>query len=770
MKRLIAVLSLLIVICQISNAQSIGLVLSGGGAKGLSHIGVIKALEENEIPIDYICGTSMGSIIGALYAIGMSPEEMIALFKTQEFDAWFKGLPEQAYASYFYRDDPTPKMFAFSISKKEDSGKWKINLPSSLVSPYSMDLAVMQVFTSSAAAGNYNFDSLMVPFFCVSSDIERKRSFVSKKGNLGAAVRASMTYPLYFKPIVIDTTLLFDGGFYNNFPWDIMKKDYNPDYIIGAKCVPSKVKMDEENIVGQVMNMMTTQTDYSIPPEIGIVIDGKYDWGLMDFGKVDEIVKAGYDYATAYIPQIRERIKRHRTASDTEFMRKNFRSKCKEVKFHKDIDISEDLNKSQRSYVRRTIREDRLENFDFDQFKRGYFRVIASNTVKTFYPDYEQIPGDSLFFLKIKATKAAPWNFYLGGNISSSSLNQGYMGASYMRMSSMPWKIYFGANIGKYYKGANLRFRKDIGINPLAYYEVETIVHQFDYYNGNQNLFKFDKIPNNIQLREMYAKISIGTPLNIKSNVLAKVCIEAGQELFRYYKTGEYTSQESPDRTFFNEFSTAIGLERNTQNYLLYPTHGKKGSIYARYIYANETYKKGASSLSALPQGDKNHNLFMFKAITEDYFTIAKWLNIGYLADLTISSKFKMGDYYSTMMYSPSFEPIPHSKTLLMELYRAPSYLGVGISPVFLFMKSLFLHSGVYYFQPYEKIIATTGGGYRYSDKFPKGGLIANAALVWQSPFGPLSLSCSYYEKGDYKWYPQLNIGFLIFNKKRIDN
>src|SRR5574344_406896 len=770
MKRLITVLSLLIVICQISNAQSVGLVLSGGGAKGLSHIGVIKALEENEIPIDYICGTSMGSIIGALYAIGMSAEEMIALFKTQEFDAWFKGLPEQAYASYFYRDDPTPKMFAFSISKKEDSGKWKINLPSSLVSPYSMDLAVMQVFTSSAAAGNYNFDSLMVPFFCVSSDIERKRSFVSKKGNLGAAVRASMTYPLYFKPIVIDTTLLFDGGFHNNFPWDIMKKDYNPDYIIGAKCVPSKVKMDEENIVGQVMNMMTTQTDYSIPPEIGIVIDGKYDWGLMDFGKVDEIVKAGYDYATAYIPQIRERIKRHRTASDTEFMRKNFRSKCKEVKFHKDIDISEDLNKSQRSYVRRTIREDRLENFDFDQFKRGYFRVIASNTVKTFYPDYEQIPGDSLFFLKIKATKAAPWNFYLGGNISSSSLNQGYMGASYMRMSSMPWRVYFGANIGKYYKGANLRFRKDIGINPLAYYDIETIIHQFDYYNGNQNLFKFDRIPNNIQLREMFAKVSVGTPLNIKSNMLAKFYIEGGQELFRYYRTGEYSSNDNPDRTFFNEISAAIGLERNTQNFLLYPTNGKRESIYARYIYANETYKEGTNNASLFNNVDKNHNIFMFKAIIEDYFTITKWFHIGYLADLTISSKFKMSNYYSTMMYSPAFEPIPHSKTLLMELYRVPSYLGGGVSPVFLFMKSLFIHSGVYYFQPYEKIIATSDGAYEYSGKFPKGGLIANAALVWQSPFGPISLSCSYYEKGEHKWYPQLNIGFLIFNKKRIEN
>lgn len=770
MKRFIAVLSFCLIICQVSNAQSVGLVLSGGGAKGLSHIGVIKALEENEIPIDYICGTSMGSIIGALYAIGMTPDEMVHLFKTPDFEAWYKGLPEQAYASYFYKEAPTPKMFGFSISRKEENGKWKINLPSSLVSPYSMDLAVMQVFTSAAAACNYNFDSLMVPFFSVASDIENKCSYISKSGNLGAAVRASMTYPLYFKPIVIDTTLLFDGGFYNNFPWDIMKKYNNPDFIIGAKCVPSKVNMDEENIVGQIMNMMITQTNYSIPKETGIVIDGQYDWGLMDFGRVDDIVKEGYNYAMAYMPLIKERVARTRKQAEIESMRKTFKSKCKDVRFHKDIDISEDLNRSQRSYVRRTIREDRLENFNFDQFKRGYFRVIASNTVKTFYPSYEQAPGDSLFLLKIKATRAAPWNFYLGGNISSSSLNQGYMGVSYTQMSSMPWKVYFGANVGKYYKGANLRFRQDIGINPLAYYEVETMIHQFDYYNGNQTIFKFDKVPNNIQLREIYTKVSVATPLTIKSSILAKFTIEGGQELFRYFRTGEYSSDDKPDRTFINEISPALSLERNTQDFLLYPTRGKKEYASVRYVYAHETYKNGSNTTAWNPIGDKNHNLFMFRAFIEDYFKISKHFNIGCLADITVSPKLKLGDYYSTMMYSPSFEPIPHSKTLLMELYRAPSYIGGGISPVLLFMKSFFLHTGVYYFQPYQLITATSEGRYSYGEKFPKGGFIANAALVWQSPFGPVSLSCSYYEKGDYKWYPQLNIGLLIFNKKRFEN
>ena len=125
--------------------SGVGLVLSGGGAKGLAHIGVIRALEENNI--DYIAGTSMGGIIGALYAIGMDPYQMQDIFKTREFESWYKGEPEYRYASSFYRDDPTPKMFAVSLERRssapgsahaagaERGHKWRFSLPTSIISP-----------------------------------------------------------------------------------------------------------------------------------------------------------------------------------------------------------------------------------------------------------------------------------------------------------------------------------------------------------------------------------------------------------------------------------------------------------------------------------------------------------------------------------------------------------------------------------------------------------------------------------------------------------
>ena len=152
--------------------QSVGLVLSGGGAKGLSHIGVIKALEENNIPIDYISGTSIGSIVGGMYAIGLSPDDMIRIIKSEEFLSWYKGRVEDEFYSNIYKGYPTPAMATIDLMRKDS--KIKLSLPSSLVSPYPMDIAVVELFANSSAAAEYDFNNLMIPFFCVAADVVKK--------------------------------------------------------------------------------------------------------------------------------------------------------------------------------------------------------------------------------------------------------------------------------------------------------------------------------------------------------------------------------------------------------------------------------------------------------------------------------------------------------------------------------------------------------------------------------------------------------------------
>lgn len=166
------------------HGESVGLVLSGGGAKGIAHIGVIKALEDNDIPIDYITGTSMGAIIGGLYAAGFTPEEMLELIKSKDFADWSTGTINGDLEYYFDKKELSPAMFYLNL-ERTDSSTVKANiLPSSLINPLPMNFAFMELFAPYTAQCGGDFDKLYVPFRCVAADVFNKRKLVLAKGSL----------------------------------------------------------------------------------------------------------------------------------------------------------------------------------------------------------------------------------------------------------------------------------------------------------------------------------------------------------------------------------------------------------------------------------------------------------------------------------------------------------------------------------------------------------------------------------------------------------
>ncbi|MCK5823420.1 MAG: patatin-like phospholipase family protein, partial [Bacteroidales bacterium] len=196
-------------------SQKVGLVLSGGGAKGIAHIGVIKALEENGIPIDYVAGTSMGAIIGGLYAIGLTPEEMEDLIKSDDFQKWAFGKLEESDTYFFKMKEKNSSMVEMKFTTDKDSVLKPI-LPTNIIPNHQMDLAFLKIYSQACAKANYNFDSLFIPFRCVATDIYKNKAVAFSQGVLSSTIRASMTFPFYFKPITIKNTLFFDGGMKNN--------------------------------------------------------------------------------------------------------------------------------------------------------------------------------------------------------------------------------------------------------------------------------------------------------------------------------------------------------------------------------------------------------------------------------------------------------------------------------------------------------------------------------------------------------------------------
>ena len=183
----------------------VGLVLAGGGARGLYHIGVIRALEENNIPIDYVSGTSMGAIIAALYASGYTTDEMTEIVTSGAVEQWVSGQIDDKYRFHFSEHPKTPAMLTVHAAFVRDSvnrrRKMEFQLPHSFVNTAQIDMALIELFSAASASCGGDFDKLMIPFRCVATDINAHSAVEIRSGDLPLAVRASMSYPALFRPV-----------------------------------------------------------------------------------------------------------------------------------------------------------------------------------------------------------------------------------------------------------------------------------------------------------------------------------------------------------------------------------------------------------------------------------------------------------------------------------------------------------------------------------------------------------------------------------------
>ena len=205
-------------------SQKVGLVFSGGAAKGLAHVGVLKALEENEIPIDYVAGTSMGAIVGGCYAAGMSPGQIEEIVTSKAFLDWVNGRFEEGNQYYYFKKEEDASFVKLNLSL---DSTFNFLLNTSLANDLSLNFALAEKLAQPAAIAKNNFDSLFVPLRVVASDIFTQTQVVIDSGALSDALRASQTVPFFYNPIRVGGKYLFDGGVYNNFPVDVVQKAFH---------------------------------------------------------------------------------------------------------------------------------------------------------------------------------------------------------------------------------------------------------------------------------------------------------------------------------------------------------------------------------------------------------------------------------------------------------------------------------------------------------------------------------------------------------------
>lgn len=282
----------------------IGLVLSGGAAHGLAHIGVLKFLEEQEIPVDYITGTSMGSIIGAMYAMGMTAREIESV--TTELD-WDEILSNTVPLNEIA---PSEKKHHDKIPLLMKYDKDGIHLPQSAIQSVKLELLLNRIF--SPAAHIKDFDDLPIPFRCAAVDIETGEIQILKSGSLASAVRASMAIPTVFTPVDRDGRLYVDGGLRRNFPVE-ENLEMGAEYTIGVY-VGSTLKNKKElhslvDILSQSSFLMGILDSEEQKKKVDVLIEPDIkDLPVFGFGLSSALIKEGYLAAQEQIEAI-QRIK-----------------------------------------------------------------------------------------------------------------------------------------------------------------------------------------------------------------------------------------------------------------------------------------------------------------------------------------------------------------------------------------------------------------------------------------------------------------------------
>ncbi|HXJ86905.1 MAG TPA: patatin-like phospholipase family protein [Candidatus Binatia bacterium] len=276
--------------------QVIGLALSGGGALGLAEIGIIQWMEENHIPIDRIAGTSMGSIIGSMYATGMSPEDIKRFAEKINWDQAFAPEPGYTDISYRRKQDRRDFLVAAPLGLKHG-----LKGPNGINSGQAAGLLLDRIaFPNSGVS---DFDDLPIPFHCVATDMQSGEAVVLREGYLADAVRASMAIPGVFTPVELNGRILADGGMVQNIPVETVR-DMGADTIIAVELhyPPGDVGQLSTlvGVLSRAIDVMITQNEHRslslAQAKVRVDMNG---FAISDYNRVDELVELGYRAAAS---------------------------------------------------------------------------------------------------------------------------------------------------------------------------------------------------------------------------------------------------------------------------------------------------------------------------------------------------------------------------------------------------------------------------------------------------------------------------------------
>lgn len=753
-----------------SHPQSVGLVLSGGGAKGIAHIGVIKALEDNDIPIDYITGTSMGAIVGGLYSMGYTTDEMMDLILSRGFSYWSTGKLDPAYEYYFSKSDPTPAMFTFPIASRKD--KDNDSVPASLISPLPMNFAFMDLFAAYTAQCGGDFNNLFVPFRCVASDVAAGHKVVHSSGSLGDAIRSSMSFPIVFQPIRMNGALLYDGGIYDNFPVDVMTRDFSPAIMIGVD-VSTPAKGPQTSLMDQVDNLVMQQQTYALDPRLGIKIKiDLHQFSLLDFEAARKIYDIGYEKTMSMMDSIKSRVKGRVPAIARNTARGVFKSRTPYLRFD-SVHVSGASARQNRYIEYLFTPTHHADTFGIQHARQSYYRAISPGRLRDLFPQAIYNDSTGLFTLDMKASVKSKFNVGVGGYLTSSSNSYLYGSIGYKTMSFSSMSAHLGVWLGQSYLGALLSGDINLRAAIPSSVSIEAAVFRERFYES-EHLFYQTNAPSFIIDHEYYGRASLNVAAGSRGKFTAGIGYGHLYDSF-YPNTLVSSYRFGRDHSYYNLGQALIRYTSNTLDNFQYPTKGASWNVCAMGLLGTYHYEPASTGNTELDERSTAKWL-QLEMRSRNYFDMSKHFSLGLESDVILSTRKLASTYNASIVNAPAYTPTAASNNSFNPSFRANSFIGLGVVPVYKYNSSISARLSLNCFMPLRRIEPVTGDnssptpdaqslwtyGVREGRWFSNPEFYGEFDLTYSFPFATLSGYVNYVSSGARNWNVGLTLGLYL--------
>ncbi len=595
----------------------VGLVLSGGGAKGLAHIGVLKTLDSLGVRIDYVAGTSMGAVMGGLYATGYTGKQIDSIISATDFDLLITDDVPRKSRTFYERKNA--EKYALTLP----FNNFKIQLPSSISRGQNVFNLLSKLTLD--VSGVEDFSKLPIPFYCIATDMLTGKEVVLDRGNLAQAISASSALPTLYQPVRLDNKLLMDGGIVNNYPiLGLESKDL--DIIIGVDVQDDLLTINKlesvSNILIQISNFRVAKemvgksklTDIYIKPEVS-------EYSLVSFKEGAEIIRKGQTAITSQLEELKI------IAKAQNFTKR--KAKIPEIQKIKINDISIfGLNKYTASYVRGKLRFRTGETISFDNFSKGVNNLVATNNFDSFL--YKFSPDGEGYVFSAKVTEAKNTTFIKFG----AHYDQLYKSAALLNLTKKQLLLKNDVLSLDFILGDNSRYNFDYYIDKGFYWSVgiNSKYIGFTNFTNPRSLISesvdpdIDKIQMNFSefTHQFFVETLIKKDLALKIGIeLKDLKITTNDNVFlTVFDTPEYKFE---DGEYYSLFGS---IKIDTIDNELFPTSGFLFEGSSKFYF-------GSSALR-----DDFNELSIFKSKISKALTIVDKLSIN----ITTEGGFKVGN------------------------------------------------------------------------------------------------------------------------------